>query len=370
MRTPPTSARATASPSSTPASTTTTRRWAADSARGTRSSPAGTSSTTTPTRWTTTGTAPSSPARSPRATQPTSGVAPGANLIALKVLAADGSGTYGNVQAALDWVVANRAKYNIVAINLSLGAGNYTTNPYTFLDPDFSNLTSNGVFIAVAAGNSFYENNSAVGLAYPAVDPDVVSVGAVYNGSYGSMAWASGARDTNTAPDHIASFSQRGPGLDILAPGAMITSTYLNNTFQAMAGTSMATPVITGAAVLIRQVLDAKHRTANEGTILGIMQKTGVTDVDNLSADDNVVNTGLSFERINLEAALSSLGQPVLAPVLAPIANQTVSRRRHAEPPALSGSDPGEPAAHLLPATVTGTAASQAWPQLEQVCSA
>ena len=86
-----------------------------------------------------------------------SGVAPDADLIALKVLDSTGSGTFANVERALDWVVANRVKYNIVAINMSLGSGNYTINPYTFLDPDLSSLVSNGVlFISVAAGNSFY----------------------------------------------------------------------------------------------------------------------------------------------------------------------------------------------------------------------
>src|ERR1035438_8627351 len=163
---------------------------------------------------------------------------------------------------------------------MSLGSGNYTVNPYTFLESDLATLKNDGVFMAVAAGNSFYTNNSAVGLDYPAIDPLVASVGAVYDGNFGSVAWASGARDNTTGVDHIASFSQRGPALSIMAPGAMVTSTYLNNTFQEMAGTSMAAPVVAGAAVLIHQEMDALHLTANETTILGVMQKTGVTLVD------------------------------------------------------------------------------------------
>ncbi len=257
-----------------------------------------------------------------------SGVAPDADLIALKVLDSTGSGTFANVQRALDWVVANRVKYNIVAINMSLGSGSYTINPYTFLDSDLSALVSSGVFISVAAGNSFYTNNSVPGLDYPAIDPNVVSVGAVYDGNYGSVAWASGARDYVTAPDLIASFSQRSSALSILAPGAMVTSTYLNDTFESMAGTSMAAPVITGAAVLIDQALLADHLTANQSTILGIMQKTGVSIVDDAVGDANVTPTGLTFQRINLAAALSSLGTPgnvTGPPVLQPIANQTVA---------------------------------------------
>src|SRR5439155_5173887 len=208
-----------------------------------------------------------------------SGIAPNVNLIALKVLGADGSGTFGNVQKALDWVVANRAKYNIVAINLSLGTGNYTSNPYTYLDADFSALKNAGVFMSVAAGNSFYAYKSAVGLDYPAIDPLVVSVGAVYDGNFGQVAWSSGARDFTTAQDRIASFSQRSSALSIMAPGAMITSTYLKNAFQAMAGTSMASPVIAGASVIIHQAMDALHLTANQNTILALMKTTGVSSV-------------------------------------------------------------------------------------------
>jgi hypothetical protein len=293
-----------------------------------------------------------------------SGVAPGANLIALKVLDASGSGTFGNVLAALDWVVANRAKYNIAAVNLSLGAGNYTSNPYTYLDADFSNLVNNGVTIAVAAGNDYYVDNSQQGLDYPAVDPLVVSVGAVYDGNFGAMAWANGARDYTTGVDHIASFSQRGPGLSILAPGAMVSAYGLNNQLVSMAGTSMAAPVIAGASIIIHQALDAAHRTANESTILSIMQKTGVSDVDSSSINnDNVVNTGLTFKRIDLAAAVNSIGAAVQPPTLAAIPNQSVSPGGTLNV-TLNGNNPTG-GTLTYSATVAGGAASTAY-QLEQ----
>jgi subtilisin family serine protease len=234
-----------------------------------------------------------------------SGVAPDVNFVALKVLGADGSGTFGMVSEALDWVVANRTKYNIVAVNMSLGSGNYTIDPYTFLEGDLQTLAADNVFIGVASGNDYY-TYQAQGLAFPAISPNVVSVGAVWDGNYGSVGWANGARDNTTAVDQITSFTQRGPNLDILAPGAMVTSLYLGDTFKAMAGTSMATPVIVGSAVVLREELDALRHSSldNQSSILQIMQSTGVTVVDNNAAAVNVPVTGETFKRINLLAAV------------------------------------------------------------------
>lgn len=243
------------------------------------------------------------------------GIAPGANLIALKVLDANGSGSFGNVERALQWVVANRATYNIVAVNLSLGTGNFNSNPYSFLEDEFSSLRSSGVFTAVASGNGFFQVGSQVGLSYPATSPNVVSVGAVWDASVGSVTWASGARDYSTAADQITSFTQRSSMLGVLAPGAFVTSTYLNGGYATMAGTSMAAPVIAAASVLIHQALDSTGHSAqaNQDYIFNLMRSTGVTIVDANSSADNVTNTGLSFKRVDLFSALSAI-QPATPP--------------------------------------------------------
>ncbi len=294
-----------------------------------------------------------------------SGVAPNVNLIALKVLDSTGSGTYGNVLNALNWVIAHQAQYNIVAINMSLGSGNYTVNPYTYLESDFATLKSDGVFIAVAAGNSYY--GSQPGLAYPAVSSNVVSVGAVWTGNFGSVAWASGARDYSTAADQIASFSQRSAALSILAPGAIITGDALNGGYTTMAGTSMATPIVAGAAVLLHEALvdDGLSVDANQDYILKLMQSTGKSIVDSNNGTDNVSHTGLTFERLNVEAALAAIprnGEPPPAqqpPTLPAIPNQTVAVNGLLTIP-LNASDPNG-VALTFSATVLGSGNAQAY---------
>ena len=255
------------------------------------------------------------------------GIAPKVNLIDLKVLDSHMNGNWTAIDSALQWVVSHRTQFNIVAVNLSLGSGNYTANPYALLESDFATLKNAGVFTAISSGNSFYTYNSQPGIAYPATSPSVVSVGATWAGNFGSNTWSSGATDYASATDQILSVTQRSSALSILAPGAWITSDGMNNTTQTMGGTSMAAAVVTGSAVLIHQAYDStgKGALATQDNILHLMQTTGVTVVDNDAKDSNVVPTGLSFKRLNLAAAIASLGQPLPALTLAPIANQTLA---------------------------------------------
>ncbi|KAI0800322.1 peptidase S8/S53 domain-containing protein [Fomes fomentarius] len=165
------------------------------------------------------------------------GVAKAANVIAVKVLGSNGSGTMSDVVAGVAWAAEQAAVKAAAAreefrktgktnhkgsvANMSLGGGKSNA-----LDDTVNRAVDAGIHFAVAAGNDNRDacNNS------PAAAEKAITVGA------------------STLGDERAYFSNHGPCVDVFAPGLNILSTYIgsNSSVTTMSGTSMASPHTAG----------------------------------------------------------------------------------------------------------------------------
>jgi serine protease AprX len=209
------------------------------------------------------------------------GIAPNANIINLRVLDANGSATDSTAIAAIQQAVNLKNQYNIRVINLSLGRGifeSYTLDP---LCQAVEQAWKAGIVVVVAAGNYGRDNsNNNYGygtITAPGNDPYVITVGAMK-----TMGTAT------RADDLIATYSSKGPTMvdqvikpDIVAPGNLVISDLASTTatlfvnypqnqlpisyyttnsnqnassaYYILSGTSMATPMVSGAAALLLQ---------------------------------------------------------------------------------------------------------------------
>ncbi|MFC0507293.1 S8 family peptidase [Micromonospora costi] len=157
------------------------------------------------------------------------GVAKSVQLVGVRVLNCQGSGTNAQVVAGIDWVTANAVKPAVA--NMSLGG-----SANSAIDTAVTNSVNSGVTYAVAAGNGDVLGNRQNACNYsPARVAPAITVGATQNN------------------DAAASFSNYGTCVDILAPGVNITSAwYTSNTAtNTISGTSMASPHVAGAAALV-----------------------------------------------------------------------------------------------------------------------
>jgi serine protease AprX len=174
------------------------------------------------------------------------GIAPGADLIDLKVAGADGATTLGQVLAAMQLADAARDRFNLRVLNVSLGAP--ADDPATApLTEAAERLWADGITVVAAAGND------GGGVDAPGLDPYVLTVGAV-DGAGQVPAWSSRGPDFagRAKPDLVAPgvglVGLRAPGstIDLANPAARVGDRYFRGS-----GTSMATAVVAGAAARV-----------------------------------------------------------------------------------------------------------------------
>lgn len=238
----------------------------------------------------------------------TRGMAPQANLWAVKVCTADGGCRGSDILAGLDAIYAQRNSFGgLHVINMSLGSlpgGNPVSSDCDGLSPAHTmvveQLVSAGVAVFASSGNE----GCATGVGFPACLSRVIAVGAVYDADVGGKGFlnvsceAGGTcDDPTTDADQIACFSNSGPPLDILAPSLCASTPGLGTSTQpCFGGTSAASPYAAGVAA---QLLSGRPGTS-PARLREALKTTGrpITDPRN----------GLVRRRIDAVAAYQALG--------------------------------------------------------------
>ncbi|MFE3900231.1 S8 family serine peptidase [Streptomyces sp. NPDC059153] len=211
------------------------------------------------------------------------GVAPGADLLAGKVLNDSGSGAESWIIAGMQWAVDQKAD----VVSMSLGSPTPTdcTDPMSVAAEELAQ-SKNTLFV-IAAGNSGPTLNT---VSSPGCAPSVLTVGAV-------------DRDDSTAQ-----FSSRGPVIgshtlkpEIAAPGVAISAAAAGGrgvyAYRTMSGTSMATPHVAGAAAIVKQrhpewtaqQIKAALVSSAKSDIPGDVRETGGGRLDVKAAIDTTV---------------------------------------------------------------------------------
>lgn len=217
-----------------------------------------------------------------------SGVARGADIIAIQVFTKFNSSTYcgarkpcvrafdSDIIEGLERVYALRESFDIASVNLSLGSGSFSTvaecdaanSAYLSI---INKLNEVGIAVVAASGNDGRKN----ALNSPACLTGVVSVGAVNNGN------------------SVQSFSNSADFLDLLAPGASILSATPNEKFGRKNGTSMATPHVAGAIALLKSAVP----NISTQDVVQSLKESGIPT----SAKGHIVpsiNVKLAYERL------------------------------------------------------------------------
>ena len=188
------------------------------------------------------------------------GVTPSANLLSLDVINDQGQATVSDVIAACDWILQNKATYDIRVANLSLHAASLGSLFFDPLDQAVEKLWLNGVVVVAAAGN-YATNGQESGVPFaPGNDPFVITVGAadiqntIPPSDDISAPWSAWGYtpDGFMKPDlsapgrYLIGPVSAGTGLAISRPNKIVSPGYME-----LSGTSFSAPMVAGAAAML-----------------------------------------------------------------------------------------------------------------------
>jgi len=192
------------------------------------------------------------------------GVAPKVDIYSVKAFDKKGRGTVSDIIDALNWCVENK----VHVINMSFGFGANSRA----LERAIRAAHKHNIIMVAAAGNS----GGSDSVLYPAKYPEVIAVAASDN------------------EDKAADFSSSGPEVNIIAPGVDIPSTYVNQDYKNLSGTSMACPHVAGACALLMSI---------SGTNADSVKKLILSTARDIGLPEEIQGVGL----VDVSAAVSNI---------------------------------------------------------------
>jgi len=265
------------------------------------------------------------------------GAGPSALLVGMKVLDAQGKGRTSDVIRAVEYATAQRAKYGIKVINLSLGHPIYESAGKDPLVRAVEAASKAGIVVVAAAGNLGFNaaggESGYGGITSPGNAPSAITVGAVMT------------KDTTTrADDEVAPYSSRGPSWydgfakpDIVAPGHGLVSVAASGStlvtqypsarvganYLKLSGTSMAAAVASGTVALLLEANRSAHPNApalTPNAVKAILQYSSLRIRDAAGVDYDDLSQGAG--------SLNAAGALDLAPVVVDHRDAFVEHRR------------------------------------------
>ena len=286
------------------------------------------------------------------------GVAPGVNIVALRVTGSDNTASLSSIASALQWVISNHSQYNITVVNMSLSdGGNYAHNWFAQdggVGEQITNLIGQlqtmNIPVVSAAGNSF---TGQQGEGFTAIVAGVISVTA-----------------TDTS-DHLLSDAQRlgavtgmGTMTDLAAPGEGMVAPTGDSGYSSVEGTSFATPLVTGAVVLLQQIYQARF-----GTLPTVNQVTQWLEKGSDPIYDPV--TSLTIGRLDIPKAAALIPTATSSPAPA-AASAPVTVSIHAVPSTSTITSPvtATPISYVPVSSATSTSTATTTPGTPPVSTA
>jgi subtilisin family serine protease len=271
------------------------------------------------------------------------GVAPGVNIVALRVTDDTNTASLSSIANALQWVITNHAQYNISAVNMSLSdGGNYAQNWFANDGGDgqlvtqlIGQLTAMNIPVITATGNAF---TGAQGEGFAAIVQGTISVTA-----------------TDLSGNLLPNAQRLGTALGgasattIAAPGAQLTAPTGDSGTATVAGTSFATAVVTGGVTLLQEIYESRFGELPTVAEIKSWLQQGATPIY-----DSV--TGITIGELNLSASAALIPEPTSA-----AASRAPSTAASTSAPASSSianstSQPSDPATATTVASTTTSA--------------